>query len=52
MGVEGHLGLKKLNVKIDEIYTFYPANFSTLDQHCFNALDQRGNNVEPTLKMK
>ena len=29
-----------------------PANISTSDQRCFNVLDQRWNNVDPTLKMK
>ena len=29
----------------------YPANISTSDQ-CFNVVDQRWNNVDPTLKMK
>ena len=30
----------------------FPANISTLDQRCFNFVDQRWNNVDPTLKMK
>ena len=30
----------------------YPANISTSDQRCFNVVDQRWNNVDPTLKMK
>ena len=30
----------------------FPANISTLDQCCFNVVDQRWNNVYPTLKMK
>ena len=30
----------------------FPANISTLDQHCFNVVDQRWNNVDLTLKMK
>ena len=29
-----------------------PVNISTLDQRCFNIVDQRWNNVDPTLKMK
>ena len=29
-----------------------PANISTSDQRCFKFMDQRWNNVEPTLKMK
>ena len=29
-----------------------PANISTSDQRCFNVVDQRWNNVDPTLKMK
>ena len=29
-----------------------PANISTSDQRCFNIVDQRWNNVDPTLKMK
>ena len=29
-----------------------PANISTSGQRCFNVLDQRLNNVDPTLKMK
>ena len=30
----------------------YPANISTSDERCFNVVDQRWNNVDPTLKMK
>ena len=30
----------------------FPANISTSDQRCFNVVDQRWNNVDPTLKMK
>ena len=30
----------------------FPANISTADQCCFNVVDQRRNNVDPTLKMK
>ena len=30
----------------------YSANISTSDQRCFNVVDQRWNNVDPTLKMK
>ena len=30
----------------------YTANISMLDQYCFNVVDQRRNNVDPTLKMK
>ena len=30
----------------------YPANFSTSNQRCFSVVDQRWNNVDPTLKMK
>ena len=30
----------------------YPANISTSDQCSFNVLDERWNNVDPTLKMK
>ena len=33
-------------------YCFYPANISTSDQRCFNVVDQRWKNVDPTLKMK
>ena len=29
-----------------------PANISTSDQRFFNVVDQRGNNVDPTLKTK
>ena len=29
-----------------------PANISTSDQRCLNVVDQRWNNVDPTLKMK
>ena len=32
--------------------TSIPANISTSDQRCFNVVDQRWNNVGPTLKMK
>ena len=32
--------------------TFDPANISTSDQRCFNVVDQRWNNVDPTLKLK
>ena len=31
---------------------FSPANISTSDQRCFNVVDQRWNNIDPTLKMK
>ena len=34
------------------VYTKYPVNISMLDQGCFNVVDQRWNNVDPTLKMK
>ena len=30
----------------------YTANVSMSDQYCFNVVDQRRNNVDPTLKMK
>ena len=30
----------------------FPVNISTLDQGCFNDVDQRWNNVDPTLEMK
>ena len=30
----------------------FPVNISTLDQCCFNDVDQRWNNVDPTLEMK
>ena len=30
----------------------YPANISTSDQHCFNIVDKRWNNVDLTLKRK
>ena len=30
----------------------FPANISTSDQRCFSVVDQRWNNVDPTLKMK
>ena len=29
-----------------------PANISMSDQRCFNVVDQRWNNVDPTLKIK
>ena len=35
-------------IKIDN----NPRNISTSDQSCFNVVDQRWNNVDPTLKMK
>ena len=34
------------------LYTIIPANISTSDQRCFEVVDQRWNNVDPTLKMK
>ena len=33
-------------------YTANPVNISTLDQRCFNVVDQRWNNVDRTLKIK
>ena len=33
-------------------HTLYLANISTSDQSCFNVVNQRWNNVDPTLKMK
>ena len=42
--------------KIDESCNYFskafPANISTSDRRCFNVVDQRWNNVDPTLKMK
>ena len=32
--------------------TLFPASISTKDQYCSNVVDQRWNNVNPTLKMK
>ena len=32
--------------------SYFPANISTSDQRCFNVVDQRWNNVDPTLKLK
>ena len=32
--------------------TYNPANISTLDQLCYNVVDQRWNNVDPTMKTK
>ena len=32
--------------------TISPANILTSDHRCFNVVDQRWNNVDPTLKMK
>ena len=34
------------------LYALTPVNISTSDQRCFNDVDQRWNNVDPTLKMK
>ena len=40
-----------LILKKDELL-FYPTNISTSDLLCFNVVDQRWNNVDPTLKMR
>ena len=32
--------------------SMFPANISPSDQRCFNVVDQRLNNVDPTMKMK
>ena len=37
---------------ISRLCYFFPANVSTSDQRCFNVVDQRWNNVDPTFKMK
>ena len=38
--------------KTSEKHNSIPANISTSDQGCFNAVAQRWDNVDPTLKMK
>ena len=44
--------LEELNGVLIEYRRTNPANISTSDQRFFNVLDQRWNNVDPTLKMK
>ena len=39
-------------LRINIFHRYYPANFSTSDQGCFNVVDHRSNNFDPTLKMK
>ena len=39
-------------LRINIFHRYYPANISTSDQGCFNVVDHRSNNFDPTLKMK
>ena len=41
----------KTTIKLFIFELVYPANISTSDPRCFNVVDQRWNNVDPTLKM-
>ena len=46
------VGFRMKSSNFSNFVTYIPANVSTSDQSCFNVVDQRWNDVDPTLKMK
>ena len=46
------VGFRMKSSNFSNFVTCIPANVSTPDQSCFNVVEQRWNDVDPTLKMK